>query len=674
MVHRDFKPGNVMLVPFKSGVRGARAVVTDFGLARAVAAADQTASEEAPSSVTAGGQIIGTVAYMAPEQLKGCEASPASDIYALGLVMHEMVTGKRASPKVMLGALYDRLTQPPQSPRLYVPDLDPRWEQTILRCLEIDPARRFASALDVIAALRSQASARPGLTVKSRRQRIAIAAMIMLSLAVFGIIPAARQQVRNWMSAGEIRQERQLAVLPFSVARGDPESKAFADGLTETLTVKLSQLMPMHPLQVVPSSEIRAQGVSTAEEARKQFGVNLAIAGGLQRSGGAVRVTLAVIDTKTRRQVTGDSIDASASDPFLVEDEVVASAVSMLRIKPGEQEQTALAEHGTLRPAAYDYYLRGRGYLQEYQKPENIESAIGLFQRALEVDANYALAYAGLGSAYWYKYDVTQNADWANKALAACQRSATLQPQLADAHACLGTVYQGTGRYQDAVEQFEAAVKADPVNDDAYEGLAVALESCGRVAEAEGTYRQAISLRRQYWAGYNRLGKFYAHQARYADAAAMFSQVVALAPDNYLGHSNLGGIYLEQGRYADAIPELKRSIAIQPTAGAYSNLATGYYHMRRFADATRILMQAVKLSPQDYVMWGNLGDAEYKTAGLGANAINAYHRAISLALERLKVNPHDTDVMSDLADYYSVLGDKSRALERLTGGSKGEAR
>jgi len=689
VVHRDFKPGNVMLVPSKSGDKGVRAIVTDFGLARAVAAADQgphqaphqapdrasdqaptnqAAGENPPPSVTADGRMIGTIAYMAPEQLQGGEATPATDIYALGLVMYEMVAGKRPFPDHPLGGgPYQRLTQPPQPPRALVPDLDPRWDEAILRCLEIDPRKRFDSALDVVAALKTQTPDSPALTTWLRQHRVAVTVglLILVSLTLLAAIPATRHRIESWMGAAEIPQERQLAVLPFTVAGGDPESKAFADGLTETLTMKLSQLMPAHPLQVVPSSEVRAQGVSTAEQARQQFGVNLVVAGALQRSGGMVRITLVVIDAKTRRQVSGDSIDAAASDPFLVEDEVVTSAVAMLRIKPGEQEQTVLTAHGTLRPAAYDYYLRGHGYLQEYQKPENIESAIALFQRALEIDANYALAYAGLGTAYWHKYDMTENPDWANQALAACQRSAALQPQLADAHACLGTVYQGIGGYQGAAQQFQAAVKLDPANDDAYGGLALALESSGKAAEAESTYREAIRLRPQYWAGYNRLGKFYVNQARYADAAAMFSQVIELAPDNYLGHSNLGGVYLEQGRYGEAVPELERSIAIQPAADAYSNLATAYFHMRRFADATRILQQAVKLSPQDYVMWGNLGDAEYKTPGRGDDASSAYRQAISLALEKLKVNPHDTDVMSDLADYYSVLGDRTRAVEHL---------
>ncbi len=160
VVHGDFKPGNVMLVPSKSGDVKERVVVTDFGLAKAVAAAgqsaDQAASDGPAPAVTPGGHLIGTVNYMAPEQLRGCEPTPASDMYGLGLVMYEMVAGKRPFPNdTLFGGAYQRMKQLPVSPRVHVPDLDPQWEQVILSCLEVDPARRIASARDVVPLLLS---------------------------------------------------------------------------------------------------------------------------------------------------------------------------------------------------------------------------------------------------------------------------------------------------------------------------------------------------------------------------------------------------------------------------------------------------------------------------------------------------------------------------------------
>jgi len=152
VVHLDFKPGNVMLVSSKSSEGKERAVVTDFGLAKALAATDQAAGEGPAFSVTASGHMLGTIAYMAPEQLQGHEATPATDLYALGLVMYEMVTGKRPFPGELHGVL-ERTKEPPPPPRVHVPDLDLRWESAILRCLVRDPASRFATARDVTRAL-----------------------------------------------------------------------------------------------------------------------------------------------------------------------------------------------------------------------------------------------------------------------------------------------------------------------------------------------------------------------------------------------------------------------------------------------------------------------------------------------------------------------------------------
>ena len=219
VVHRDFKPGNVVLVPAKSGEAKERAVVTDFGLAKALAAADQPAAGSSTSSVTASGQVIGTVAYMAPEQLQGCEATPATDIYALGLVMYEMVTGKRPFAKYALfGGSFQRLTQPPASPRVHVPDLDPKWEQVILRCLEVDPSRRFASAGDLIIALggRQGLAAMPGLVGTPPLQD---------SQMIVGLMKRHRKAVIAWMAAGMVIAAA-LSYALYRATSGAPASPA----------------------------------------------------------------------------------------------------------------------------------------------------------------------------------------------------------------------------------------------------------------------------------------------------------------------------------------------------------------------------------------------------------------------------------------------------------------
>jgi tetratricopeptide (TPR) repeat protein len=330
-----------------------------------------------------------------------------------------------------------------------------------------------------------------------------------------------------------------------------------------------------------------------------------------------------------------------------------------LELELSEEDQTR--ERGTNQPAVYELYLRGRGYLHEYHSPENIESAIANFKGALEREPNYALAYSGLGEAYWYKYELTHKAEWVDKALAACRRAA----ELGSGHACLGRVYTGTGKYEQAVAEFQRALQVDPTDDGAYRGLAFSYEQLGRVADAEQTYRRAINARPQYWAGYNWLGRFLFQQARYKEAIEMFKQVTALAPDSYRGYYNLGGTYVAQGRYEEAIAVLQKSVSIRPSASGYSNLATAYFYLRRFGDAARTYDTALKLDDRDYVLWGNLGESYYWTRGEREKATPAYRRAIALAEERLSVNPRDANVLGWLANYYAMLGDKKAGLQYL---------
>jgi serine/threonine-protein kinase len=453
----------------------------------------------------------------------------------------------------------------------------------------------------------------------------------------------------------------------------DANARPFSDGLTETLTAKLTQLTVDPTLQVVPAPEIRTRGVSTIDDARKEFGATLVVEGNLQRSGDRIRINIAMVDARTNRQIRAESLTIAASDPFAVQDQVVNAAIEMLKLEVQPSERGDLQTHGTQVASAYDFYLQGLGYLQNFDKMENIENAVKVFDTALQLDPQYALAYAGRGEAYWKMYENSEsnrNPQWIESSRRDCERSLALNKGLPSAHVCLGTVYKGTGHYEDAAAQFESAVAAEPTNDDAYRELADAYERLGKRADAERTYRRAIELRPHYWAGYNRLGTFYYHQARYAEAASMFSQVIALAPDSIRGYYDLGASYNSQGRYADAIGMLQRSIGIRPTANAYSNLGNAYFYLRRYGEASVAYEEAVKLNQKDYILWWNLADGYYWAPGKRTQAAEAYRQAISLANEALRVNPRDDYALGVLAFCYAMVGERKSALSYLQAGLK----
>jgi len=505
IVHRDIKPSNIMLTG--SG----RVKVLDFGLARHLPAADAdalTASIETQSLSCAG-----TPGYMAPEVLLQQNLDSRADIFSMGVVFYEMLTGRHPFEGPTLVATADRILHlQPQAMGSLVGGVPAELERIVFKMLAKSPEQRYATAADLLVDLHAvprevgRVALVPALQAVRRRWKTqvrfaaAAAVLALLILVVAGLL----YRWKPWVAAPELPQKKYLAVLPFGAASTDADARAFARGLTEALTAKLSQLGDRYPLQVVSPREPPEVPVASAGQARAELGANLVLEGSIRQSGSQVRVVYQLVDAENLRVLRADTITANAADPFALEDRVVGSGVRALNLELDRQEKAILTSKGTTQPVAYDFYLRGRGYLQEYQKAESIESAIEVFRRALDRDPNFALAYAGLGEGYWHKYELTHQPEWVAKALDACQRATSTD----EGRTCLGTVYNGTGKYEEASVEFQHALEADKSDQNAYRGLASAYEHLGKMAEAEQAYRNAIKLRPEYWGGYNWLGVF----------------------------------------------------------------------------------------------------------------------------------------------------------------------
>jgi serine/threonine protein kinase/tetratricopeptide (TPR) repeat protein len=662
IVHCDIKPENIMLT--NSG----QVKILDFGVAKHLPSSDQS------STIDRSGVVGGTPAYMAPEVLLEGIPDGRADIFSLGVVLYEALTGKHPFAAGSYVATTHRVLHEKPAPiRIFNSKVPEALEETVNRALAKQAADRYQTARQLLEDLEAVQAGVGSTKLLPRPQKklswtLRLTVGLALVLAIASVTYANWARLERWLglTPPPLMAQMKLAVLPFSPPADDPSSRAFAQGLTETVAIGLTKLTASYPVQIVSPREMSENSVQTPEQARRLFGVNLVLEGSLRESGQQVRVSYSIVDAATRSSSSGDILTVDKRKPFEIEDRVLQSIVSNLGLQLQPAEKTALMAHGTTEPAAYDYYLRGRGYLQDYHKPENVESAITVLNHALEKDPNYALAFAELGEAYLYKYDQTRKSDWVDKALVECNRAVSLASSLADGHICLGHVYNNTGRYENAVEELDKAVQLDVTNDEGFRALALAYQRLGKMKEAEDTYIRAVRLRPQYWAGYEWLGSFYAAQSRYDDAARNFTEVIALAPDSYLGYSNLGAIYLYQGRYAEAIPQFQRSVTIYPNLEAYSNLATAYFLQGSFEDAAHAYERGVDVGANDtlaYVGWGNLADAYYWAPGHRNRAPAAYQKAISLARERLDVNPRDADAIYHLAIYYAMLGEKQRALD-----------
>jgi serine/threonine protein kinase/tetratricopeptide (TPR) repeat protein len=674
IVHRDLKPKNVMIR--KDGL----AKILDFGLSK-LAPGFPLSAMDGTTAATEQGVLLGTIDYMSPEQASGLPTDFHSDQFSFGSLLYEMVTGKRAfhretGPQT-LTAIIENEPKPIAS---FNPKVPAALENIVLRCMAKKPEKRYPSTQELARALKE---VRDSSASEETRSLPAIARTVLqrlplwlevtlataLVVAVIGIAaPRLLEKVPVWPELFSATIEKQLVVLPFTNVGNDPQNQGFCDGLVEILSSKLSQLEQFQrTLRVVPTTDVLREGIVSVREARQTFGATLAITGSVQRMENQIRLTINLVDPQTLRQLKSKTIDTEAHDISVLQDGVVMEVAQLLDVKLSSQAKQVLAIGGTTVPSAYEYYTQGRGYLQRYEVAQNVDTAISVFNQALGQDHSYALAEAGLGEAYWRKYEQTKDTQWAEQAKKSSATAIGLNDKLAQVYVTLGMIHTGTGRYEDAVQNLQKALAIDPINSDAHRELAKTYQSMGKLKEAETTYRNAIAVRPGYWGTHNELGGFYYRSGRYAEAEKEFRSVVELTPDNARGYSNLGVIAYTQKRYEEAAKMFEKSAAIKPTDFAYSNLGTIYYTLAQYDEAARYYEKAIQMNGRDSVWWHNLA-AAYQWSHSPEKARAAFQRTAELAEEQRRVNPRDPVLLIRLADAYSYLDQPQRARELLQQG------
>ncbi len=658
IIHRDLKPGNLRITP--KGVLK----ILDFGLAQLAVLPQQGALAETETSRL---RFSGTLPYCSPEQLLGREADVRSDIYSAGAVLYELATGFRPFPhdKGLIEAI---IKGSPPLPHLVRKGISTALEMVILKCMETDPLHRYQSSEELLEQLSRVEDGR--ISVASPlRSSIGLAFRKYFPIFASAVALAGALVVlfhKNPPSFSKA-QPRVMAVLPFDALGQDTATNALGLGLTETLATRLVEASQDDGIQLVSPHELRAKVIRNASEARREFGTDLVLEGTIQRVGDTLRITCNLVDSKTARQIAARTFTRDAADIFGLQDEVVNRTIEMLPAEIAPQRRRDLARLPDTNPPTYEAYIRGRGYLQEYQRAENIDKAIQEFSQALKIDPDYAPAYAGLGEAYWigFQQPMNRGKEWLTQAARNCEKSLALNQEVAEGRICLGNVSFGTGKYEEAVEQYKRALDLNQNSDDALEGLAAAYAKLGELSKSEVAFKKAIALRPTYWGVYSWLGEFYVNQARYSEAADAFSKAIELAPGNYRGYANLSAVYVYEGRYSEAIEASNRSIDLSPNRDALANLGAAYFLQHNFADAEVIFRQGLRFDDRDPLDWGNLGDALYWTPGRRTESKDAYRKAVSLAHSQVEVNPRDANAISYIAEYSAMLDDKKTAMPSI---------
>jgi eukaryotic-like serine/threonine-protein kinase len=661
ILHRDIKPGNLMFSA------DGKLKITDFGLAKFLSGPE----------ITKAGGPIGTVPYMSPEQARGLETDHQSDLFSAGIVMYEMISGElpfRAPDE--RGTINRILRADPTPLETLRPDSPESLRFVVRHLLQKNPKKRYLKADDLVLDLRGVEreleapthTLAPGELVASRKPSLmrrpilwALAICVLLTALGYSTLPRLRR-----LSGLGLPAQKHIAVLQFENIGGDAANGAFCEGLAETLTSSLTELEHFHgSLMVVPVSEVRKQNIHSAADARRAFNVTLVITGSVERSEGIMRLHANLVDTKSETQIAARSISSPLDQLNGLQDRVVREVADLLELQLQPKAYLLLAAGQTSNATAYDLYVQSRGYLDRWDKPGNLDRAMELLKAAVNRDPHYALGYAALSQANSLKYGVTREPKWLEEAQDLGLHAIELDKQVPAAHVNLGKVYAYTGKYPDAIREYQAALDLDPVSVEAYRGLADAYKLNRMLKEAESVYRTAIQLRPNDWLSHTMLGVFYYEQSRYPEAETAFHRVVELTPDNYQAWYNLGALHLTVGKYDLAGEEFRKSIALNAGQGGYLGLADVYSAQGRFRESAETNEKALALSPNSYVIAGNLADAYRWAPELAGKAPAMYRQAIENADRALITNQNDAYALSCRALYWANLGNQKKAMEDI---------
>jgi serine/threonine protein kinase len=444
VIHRDVKPGNIMLT--RAGAK-----LLDFSVAKQVSAVFRSVATSSPSTVlTKEGSIVGTVAYMSPEQAEGKPVDARSDIFSFGCVLYEMITGQPAfhgnSDLSVLAAI---LNSEPADLRGLPPDSPASLLNVMDRCLRKRPEERFQTMAEVsqaLARIDEQEDIHGGEPSTSTWQPGGLPALVQRagqvasdrSLAVGAALLAVLAACFVFWNIHRVSpvHPRSLAVLPFANASKNPEMEYLADGLSESLTNTFSRASNMR---------VTARSVAFAYKGRdadvrrigRDLRVESVVMGSVTSAAGRMRVQAELVDTRDGTQLWGQQYEGTFNDALKIRDDIMRQLSERMQGRVEIQEGGA---HGrpTQNPKAFQLYLKGRHALSRYSVAD-VQRAISYFDKALEMDPNYALAYAGLAESYWtLSGNALPPGEAFPKAKAAAQRAAALDPGLPDAHVALG--------------------------------------------------------------------------------------------------------------------------------------------------------------------------------------------------------------------------------------------
>jgi serine/threonine protein kinase/tetratricopeptide (TPR) repeat protein len=513
VVHRDIKSSNIIVTA------GGRAKLMDFGIAKIAGT----------TSVTSKGSTPGTVSYMSPEQAQGDGVDARTDIWSLGVVLYEMLTGKLPfAGDYDAAVVYSIVEQDPRPLSEVRSGVPMKLEQLVLEMLDKDIDRRIQNAEELLTGLRY-----------------------------------TKALLKRPDHSGT---ERSILVLPFTDISPQKEGDYFSDGLAEELMTGLSRLKDMRVVSRTTSMRYKSTSKNAGSIGR-EVGVRYIMEGSVRRIGDDLRISVQLVDVASDTQLWAETYRGYIADVFDIQEKVSKQIVDALSVKLTPTERVVLSKRPTLNPEAFDLCLRGRDCLYKRTRSD-LDCGIDLFKKAIDLDPRYAAAYAGLGETYGTLYqDFDRNADWLEKSIDACLRALMYDATLAEAYAALSLAHFHKGAISEALVASQKAIDLDPTSFTAYWILGRICHSTERDREAVDCFERVIELNPDFYTAYKDMLMCYERMENDQRYREILDTLLVFYPE-YLSrnpHDSRARLYFavnlaEAGRGEDGLKEAEEAL------------------------------------------------------------------------------------------------------------------